>query len=758
MLVEENPVGIDVFLSYSNDDREAAAAIARGLESNGYRVWWDVDIPAGVHYPKFIEAALKSAACVVVIWSQRSTLSRWVRNEADWGAENESLVPVIIDDAEIPWEFRNIQTLSLAGWKGDPSAPAFLKLVQGVERLAAGAERLRIPSPETMKAAEAAPTAPPDRRSRLRFGLGLRPLPALVLILAVVLVVVLGIRLSGHDADRRDAADASALSMSPLTGDGHTLGAAISPDGRYVIYVPTRNGRASLRLKQLDTGSENVLVEENAQDIRSPVFSPDGVYVYYALAGPASGQAGNATHDLYRISMLGGTPQKIAAGIVGRRFDCSPDGKQLVFKRLAGERVRILVAGADGSGEKEIADETLGTSIHSCLAWLASGAEVASTVRDSVSGFLAIVAYPVAGGPARRLGGGSWQAVLDVRRLAGDPGLLIAGCPESESRSPRSGLWYLRPDRDGPEQITNDVNQYIQVSPAASGGALVASYYSTKRILHVLEPRSAARGRDVTTDVVANGRVVWSEPGRLLVNQRIGNRIGLAYLGSGGDVAIPVLTDAGYVTDMDVMRGSDRLVYSTVDGTDLAIWIANRDGSAPVRLTGPGANEQSPSLSPDGRWLVAIHQETAGAPWVLRRRSLTDSTAIRLSQLDARSPRVSPDGSRVAALVFNAASGRHEWAVVPSDGGDPVFPTVPPGLQPLGWSPGGRGFTCYGRGDAAFEIYDLPLEGGEARRLASLSSEANRITDAAWNADGDSLALCLEMTTYDVLLARGFRP
>jgi len=583
-------------------------------------------------------------------------------------------------------------------------------------------------------------------------------LPALALVLAAVLLVALGIRLTGRETVGREAADGPALSLSPLTGDGHTLGAAISPDGRYVVYVPTRNGRASLRLKQLDTGSENVLVGENAQDIRSPVFSPDGVYVYYSQAGPAAGKAGDAAYDLYRISMLGGTPQKIAAGIVGRRFDCSPDGKQLVFKRLAGERVRVLVAGTDGSGEREIADEALSTAIHCCLAWLASGSEVASTVRDSVSGNLALVAYPVAGGPARRLGGGPWQAVLDVRRLAEDPGLLVAGCPESESKSPRSGLWYLPPDRHGPQQITNDVNQYIQVSPAASGGTLVASYYSVKRILHVMNLRSAARGRDIATDVVANGRVVWAGAGRLLVNQRIGNRIGLAYLGSGGDVAVPVLTDAGYVADMDIMRGTDRLVYGTVVGSDVAIWLANRDGSAPVCLTEPGSNEQSPSVSPDGRWLVAIHQSSAGAPWVLRRRSLTDSTTIRLSDLDARSPRVSPDGNLVAALVYNPASERHEWAVVPSAGGDPVYTTLPPGLQPLGWSPGGRGFTCYGRRDAAFEIYDLPLEGGEPRLLASLNAEAGRITDAAWNADGDSLALCLEATTFDVLLAKGFRP
>ncbi len=759
--VEGNPIAIDIFLSYANQDRDAAARIAHGLDNAGYRVWWDADIPAGAHYPKFIEDALKSAACVIVVWSRHSTVSRWVRNEADWGAEKGSLVPVIIDDAEIPWEFRNIQTLSLTGWTGDPNDAVFAKLVSGVSRHVAGARsqhdgdvlHTQVPADRAHNESVASAPRYGPRPSRKR-----RQLPLLIGVLTACLVAALMIWRFEPAAGRRRADVGMTLALSPLTGDGHTLGSAISPDGRYVVYVRTSKNRASLRLKQLDTGSENVLVEEDLQDIRSPVFSPDGVYVYYSLAETAVGTSTDLEYSLFRISMLGGVPQRIAGDIVGRRFDCSPDGRQLTFKRLVGERTQVLVAGADGSGERVIADDDFSTSIHCCLAWSLSGTEIYSTVRDSLSGFLELVAYRVEDGATSRLGGGQWQAVMDLRRLAEAPGLLIAGCPESESKSPRSGLWYLRPSQDSPQQITNDVNQYIQISPTATGETLVASYYSTKRILHVLEPRSAGRGRDISTDVVANGRVVWAGGGRLLVNQRIGNRVGLAYLSTRGDGATPVLTDAGYVADVDVTRDGDRVVYGTATGTDLAIWTANRDGSSPVRLTEPGGKEQSPSLSPDGRWLVAIHQNATGSPWVLRRRSLTDSTTVDLTTLDARSPHVSPDGSLVAALIFDSASGRHKWAVVPSAGGRPDFPTIPSGLQPLCWSPDGRGFTCFGRQDTEFEIYDVPLAGGEPRRLTSLTAEANRITGAAWNAAGDSLALCLEMTIYDVLLVRGFQP
>ncbi|MBM3316453.1 MAG: toll/interleukin-1 receptor domain-containing protein [Candidatus Eisenbacteria bacterium] len=123
-----------VFLSYAREDRLAAERIARAIEQQGFSVWWDIDIPAGVHYAKHIEEGLKSAACVLVLWSRRSTQSRWVRNEADWGAEKDRLIPVLIDDAEIPWEFRNFQALNLAGWSGDESDPSFARLIRGLRR------------------------------------------------------------------------------------------------------------------------------------------------------------------------------------------------------------------------------------------------------------------------------------------------------------------------------------------------------------------------------------------------------------------------------------------------------------------------------------------------------------------------------------------------------------------------------------------------------------------------------------------------
>jgi len=122
----------DIFVSYDSDDRDAAEQLAHALESYGWSVWWDRRIPPGQDYAKVIETALKEAKCVVVLWSKESAASRWVQNEAADGAEREVLVPALIEDTAIPFEFRRIQAANLIGWDPSQDNESFDFFVQSI--------------------------------------------------------------------------------------------------------------------------------------------------------------------------------------------------------------------------------------------------------------------------------------------------------------------------------------------------------------------------------------------------------------------------------------------------------------------------------------------------------------------------------------------------------------------------------------------------------------------------------------------------
>jgi hypothetical protein len=92
----------DIFLSYANEDRETARAVAGLLESAGCTVWWDRRIPAGRTWRSMIEEALREMRCMVVLWSTHSVESDWVKEEAEEALSLGRLIPVLIVPVNTP--------------------------------------------------------------------------------------------------------------------------------------------------------------------------------------------------------------------------------------------------------------------------------------------------------------------------------------------------------------------------------------------------------------------------------------------------------------------------------------------------------------------------------------------------------------------------------------------------------------------------------------------------------------------------------
>jgi TIR domain len=135
---------VDIFLSYSSKDRERAALLAQALTLAGLTVFWDRKIPAGMNYHEYLENQLKSARLVVVIWTPSAVASDWVRLEADEGIERDALLPVLMQDVQVPLRFKQIQMADLRSWRGSPEERSFKDLVDAIGRKMGG----RKPGPQ----------------------------------------------------------------------------------------------------------------------------------------------------------------------------------------------------------------------------------------------------------------------------------------------------------------------------------------------------------------------------------------------------------------------------------------------------------------------------------------------------------------------------------------------------------------------------------------------------------------------------------
>ena len=122
----------DVFLSYAREDAERAAAIARHLQDAGWTVFWDRRVVAGSLWEDVIERELRASRCVVVLWSAASVGSRWVRTEARFALNRNTLVPASIDGTEPPLAFQFVEAAQLHAWNGDIDDPEFAILTDGI--------------------------------------------------------------------------------------------------------------------------------------------------------------------------------------------------------------------------------------------------------------------------------------------------------------------------------------------------------------------------------------------------------------------------------------------------------------------------------------------------------------------------------------------------------------------------------------------------------------------------------------------------
>ena len=129
------PPLVDVFLSYSRRDEAIAVRLAETLAAEGFAVWFDQSIRAGADWEQSLRGVLATAKAVLVVWSERSVLSRWVRIEARVAFRSHRLVPVRIDGCQLPVGFRSVETALLDGWDGG-AHPELQVLLAGLARLA----------------------------------------------------------------------------------------------------------------------------------------------------------------------------------------------------------------------------------------------------------------------------------------------------------------------------------------------------------------------------------------------------------------------------------------------------------------------------------------------------------------------------------------------------------------------------------------------------------------------------------------------
>jgi tetratricopeptide (TPR) repeat protein len=143
----------DIFISYASEDRARVRPLAEALQERGFNIWWDRSLAAGQDYTATIERELRSAKAVIVVWTQSSALSTFVRDEAGRARDEGRLVPVLLDTVQLPLGFGAFQAEDFTKWNGGSNAPQMQLLEEAlkarlegrdIDSLAVAAKRRRL--------------------------------------------------------------------------------------------------------------------------------------------------------------------------------------------------------------------------------------------------------------------------------------------------------------------------------------------------------------------------------------------------------------------------------------------------------------------------------------------------------------------------------------------------------------------------------------------------------------------------------------
>jgi Tol biopolymer transport system component len=167
------------------------------------------------------------------------------------------------------------------------------------------------------------------------------------------------------------------------------------------------------------------------------------------------------------------------------------------------------------------------------------------------------------------------------------------------------------------------------------------------------------------------------------------------------------------------------------------LWVMAIDGTHPRRLTSD--EDQRPSFSHDGRWLVGYRGLNDNTPATLWRVSVQTGQATRLGPAESIRPVFSPDDRLVAHYWMTPE--RWSLAITPVDASLPEQ-TLPITRTHTGrtlrWAPDGRALAFVDAAGGVANLWLQPPDGSPPRALTHLVVGGLATFD--WSRDGTMFA------------------
>ena len=558
---------------------------------------------------------------------------------------------------------------------------------------------------------------------------------------------VVGIRALRRGLSEASAAPFQSMKMTTLTSDGIVGDAALSPDGRYLVYTRWHDDKHGLWVRQVATGSDAEILppqklplgESGPDRSGGLTFSTDGEYVFYTMRDPEA----SLYRALYQIPSLGGPPRKRAFD-VDSAVTFAPDGRRVCFLRFVSPmKLTALIVLDLESGQEQTLATVASPKFLASPSWSPDGERIAAAEVDPAGGWKArVVAFRTVDGGRETIGSDPWLRIGRIAWLPDGRGLVMAAA-ERSGTVPQ--VWLLPYPSGNPRRITNDSNLYRVKSVSSDGSTIAVLRNLAFANLFVVEAEGTHEVRQLTFNSGSEnlvGGFDQAEDGSIVFHARRDEQSHLWRIGIDGSDPRPITSGRARVeTPIHRCLPDGGVVYGMLgeDGVN-HVWRADSDGGNARRLT-TFSGEGIRGVSPDGRTVLFTRFDGMNDLWAIPAKGGEPIRLVHDSYNLFGVITISPDSRRVAVPSWVEEEGRiHDlWRIIPIEGGEPIsILRLPPGAEHVAWAPDGKSLTFLDGRDPDRNLYRQRLKGGSPEQVTHWKSEA---WGYDWSRDGQRLVV-----------------
>ena len=544
------------------------------------------------------------------------------------------------------------------------------------------------------------------------------------------------------------------ISTQRLSGDGRTRAPVISPDGKFMVYAKLEGGQQSLWIKQIQTGSNvNIVKPGESDEFWGITFSPDGNFVYYNAGGRSSSDA----PTIFRVPTLGGTPTRFLANSYHLQF--APDGKQISFKRadvVAGKE-SILIANANGTGERELTARSGKQFFSSAAAWSPDGQFIAVTAGDdslAPAPSMVPLLISVADGSVKQLGEKTWEQLEDLAwHPTGDSLLMVA----SDNSFLPGQIWEMAYPTGEYRRLTNDVNGHYGISITQDGKAFVTGEIYARSSIWVSPDPKPENAKQIMPASGDTWGIAWTPDGRIVYSSDQTGDIEIWIMDADGGNARALTNDRSPKLVPTVSRDGRYIVYtSTPNGGELV--RVDITGGNPLVLT-KSTGADNANISPDSKWVI-YSAFVDGRPKVLRVPIDGGDAQILTTGVNATEPRYSNDGTRFNCFLLDEKSLLwNKVAIYPAEGGEPIKTLNVPGVtnatRGAAWTPDDKNVVVIIAPGEKQNLWQVPVDGGSGKQITDF--DVPGIARREYSPDGKRIAIVRAEGFGNAIMITDFR-